>query len=234
MMRSVSSLLLSLALVPIAFAQQAKSSIAAADFARTQVAERLSREGYAADVQVLSSGKRGPSSDDTPSFSLRPIGGRWPRDRVPAVVDYWNAARNQRDSTTVWLSVNIPADVPVYARHHAPGEQLTDEAFATASLNLAALAHPSINTSFDLTKVRLRQSVREGQPALESHFEPLPDVQKNDRVTLTVESGAVRIQTPAKALQEGQTGDTVSVRIDAAQQTVQARVTAKGEVSLVH
>lgn len=200
-----------------------------AEFARAQVLARLQSEGHPARVSVI--GDRHPQSL-LGTATLRPIDGRWPRARVAAVVDVVESD-GTKASHTVWLAVEIPGEVLVYATAHYPGARLSIDQLGVRTTNLAAVTGTPIRPDSELADLRLARSVRAGQVAQVEQFERLPDVLRHQRVQLAVDRGAVSIRVWATAMQEGRIGDVVAVRAANATDNVEATVVAKGVLSLV-
>jgi flagella basal body P-ring formation protein FlgA len=63
-------------------------------------------------------------------------------------------------------------------------------------------------------------------------FEPVPDVDARQQVTVLVRYGAVRMQTRGTALSAGDAGQWVGVLATGADSPVQAQVTGKGVVEV--
>ncbi|WP_159671725.1 flagellar basal body P-ring formation chaperone FlgA [Andreprevotia sp. IGB-42] len=81
--------------------------------------------------------------------------------------------------------------------------------------------------------VRLARALRQGDYLDELAVKPVPAVMQGDRVALNVEQGAVRLQSLAVALADGDIGSVIQLRPVAGTEPVRARVSGKGQVILI-
>lgn len=80
---------------------------------------------------------------------------------------------------------------------------------------------------------RLTQSLRKGVPIRSDQVEVAPLVQRGDRVTLTLQSGALQIITSGEAKEDGHRGETIKVLNLDSKKTVFAEVAGAGDVRIV-
>lgn len=204
-----------------------------AEFVRQGVLAALASEGHRATVSVLGERSLSRTAPAFAGLKLRPLTGRWPRPRVAASVELLDAQQQPIAVRTVWLAVDIPTKAWVYAHSGHPGEPLNESSLVSRQVNLANIAGAPLTTAESTHGLQLRCAVRAGEVALSQHFEAVPDLHRNDAVTLTVDSGAVRLQTAATALESGRIGDVVSVRAANAIDSVHARIISNRLVQLV-
>lgn len=80
---------------------------------------------------------------------------------------------------------------------------------------------------------RLRKPLLAGQTLTVAHVEPVTAVTRGQLVDVTAGSGDLRIDAPARALQDGQVGDLIQVRLARAAAAVTGRVTGTGVVEVM-
>ena len=80
---------------------------------------------------------------------------------------------------------------------------------------------------------RLTQSLRKGVPIRSDQVEIAPLVQRGERVTLTLQSGALQIITSAEAKEDGHLGETIKVLNLDSKKTVFAEVAGAANVRIV-
>jgi flagella basal body P-ring formation protein FlgA len=86
---------------------------------------------------------------------------------------------------------------------------LTPELVAVEERNVATLKSPSWDGS---GAVRLVRGIGQGQVILAEDVEPMPLVQKGDKVTLVYEGGRIRLAVAGLAESDGVPGGQVTVR----------------------
>jgi len=207
---------------------------AVAEFARQKIADRLSSDGFDAEVAVIGRPSGGnPAAEGKLGMSMRPIDGRWPRARIAVVIELTDDAGNPVGTSTVWLAIDIPSGALVYAEAHRPGDRPTAAQMTERTINRAMVSGTPLASADALQGLRLQRSVRPGQVVLIEDFEQEPDVLRDDRVSLSIQTGGLSIHMSATALRDGRIGDIVDVRAERATASVRARIISKGVVSLV-
>lgn len=82
--------------------------------------------------------------------------------------------------------------------------------------------------SDDLAGRRLRVSLKKGQVLMRSSLESMPQVAKNQEISLRVVSGNISVETRAVALVDGEQGRVIPVRLLANNERLNATVEASG------
>lgn len=160
------------------------------------------------------------------------VDGVWPRRRVGVPVQVWLGERLMQ-SRMVWFTARWWHDVPVYSRNAQAGTSASSLETHVARTDLAGEveARKLAELRMPLTAgLRLRRTVRAGQPVLAGDFEPSPAVARQAQVMLAVRHGQVELKTPAIAQGDGEVGELIKVLPSGAAQWVRARVMARGEV----
>lgn len=159
--------------------------------------------------------------------------GPWPRSRVGIPV-HVNAEGSRPQSYLLWFSVRRWQEVPVYTVDARAGDDLVRVRTHVQRQDMARFGNAMLLTEqvSGVEPLRLKRSVRAGQPALRDDFEAAPPVARQKDVLLTVSQGPVRLQTRAMAQRDASVGELVRVLPSGSNQWVQARVTGPGEVNL--
>jgi flagella basal body P-ring formation protein FlgA len=155
--------------------------------------------------------------------------GRWPRSRVAVPIQVQVNGRTVR-TTSIWFAVSAEHSTIVFADDLAQGIQAAQVRTRSASIDLAAVDGSPVTSIAQVAGERLKHRVQAGAPVLAEDFEPVPDVDRQQAVTVVVDSGAVRLQTGGTALTAGNTGQRVRVLAHGADAPVMAEVTARGVV----
>lgn len=190
---------------------------------RTTMADRLAAMGSVAEVHVS-----GRIADQwLPPGELEitagEVAGRLPRSRVGVPVSLSVDGRIVRSLTT-WVEMRESRTVLTYslpyARHHAGGSMQ----WQLAAVDMTCCPGDVATSPEQVSGLRISRAVREGQPVLLADFETVPEVQAQQRITIEVHSGAVRLQTAGTALRDGRIGDHVTVQPDHSRQQLLSRV----------
>jgi flagella basal body P-ring formation protein FlgA len=75
-----------------------------------------------------------------------------------------------------------------------------------------------------LRELRALRPLRPGEPLTAANAKPLAAVSRGDWVTLRSDSGALHLESRAEALQDGEIGQVVRVRVPRGSEALQARV----------
>lgn len=190
---------------------------------RTAMADRLAAQHSTAEVYVS-----GRIADQwLPQGALEiaagEVAGRLPRSRVGVPVNLSVNGQVVR-SLTAWVEMREPRTVLTYAvpyvRHHA-GESMQ---WQLASVDMTCCPGEVATSAEQVSSMRITRAVREGNPVMLSDFETVPEVQAQQRITIEVVRGAVRLQTAGVALRDGRIGDRVAVQPDHSRQPLRSRV----------
>lgn len=155
--------------------------------------------------------------------------GRWPRSRVAVPVQIQINGRTVR-TAVVWFAVHAEHSAWVYANDAAAGTPFTRINTRPGSIDLASSEDAPVQSLDRLAGERLSHRVQAGTPLVQGDFEVIPDVDRQQSVTVVVDSGAVRLQTRGTALTAGNAGQAVQVLARGADAPVTAEVMAKGVV----
>lgn len=159
------------------------------------------------------------------------IAGRWPRARVGVPVQLRVDGAVAR-SLTVWVESQDLRDVPTYRADYPARRAGEGIALATTQVDMNCCAGNALESIDAVQSLRLKRSVRAGQPAMAADFESIPDVQARQPVRIDVARGAVRLSVPGVALRDGRIGERIPVRADDGERTVVSRVTGKQKVQV--
>lgn len=146
-----------------------------------------------------------------PQLTVDSPAGNWPRARAAVTVE---CRANDRAKATrnVWIAARWWQDSAVYVQAFAAGTAASELRTTSARVDFARYAGAAAAASDLPEGLRLRQPVRAGQPVLDRDFEPVPDVQPRQRVTVEVQRGDVRLSAVGRALGEGFIGDVIAVQ----------------------
>lgn len=175
----------------------------------------------AAGVSVAAGTVRLVARDPGPETVLRPRVALW----VDVLV-----------SGVVRTSVLVPLELHAFQSAWVAVQDLP----AGTRLSRALLRHEEIDLTLagasawrgDPEGQVLRTPIRAGRCVPESQVATAPAVARGDRVVLVHRLGAVEVQARADALQDGDPGQHVQVRVDGAHGAVMARVVEAGKVEL--
>lgn len=179
--------------------------------------------GKPEDVQVLAG---------TLALKTHKPEGRWPRARVGVPVDVVVNGQVMR-SATVWFAVSVQREVPTYAADAPIGAAGAGMKFVPHDVDVAILRGDIVNDPHQLDGMRLRHAVLAGSPVLLEDFERVPDVDRQQRVSVLASYGVIKLQAKGTAMGRGNVGDTVWVQVDGAEAPVHARVTSQGVLQVV-
>lgn len=156
--------------------------------------------------------------------------GRWPRSRVavPVQVQVGQAQK----TVTVWFAVKATRELTVYAVDAVQGTGFESLQTRQGDADVAQLQGHPVDATAAMKDRRLRRAMLAGLPVLEEDFEPVPDVDTRQQVTVLVRYGAIHVQTSGTALGKGGVGEMVAVLAAGADSPVQAKVTGKGVVEV--
>lgn len=227
---SVLALLLSTPMLPAHAAVQTVPAARIVAAARQALAHLPIRHATQVDAHVVGR----PTDAVVQAGSLEIMAdapaGRWPRARVAVPVRLRIGGHTVR-TETVWFAIAALRPVATYAEDAALGTPASHVRVSRKTRDVASLhGHPVEPDA--VAGQRLRHAVAAGAPLLAEDFEPVPDVDARQQVTVLVRYGAVRLRTRGTALSSGDAGQTVSVLADGAEGPVQAKVTAKGVVQI--
>ncbi|MBE1162731.1 flagellar basal body P-ring formation chaperone FlgA [Dyella acidiphila] len=211
---------------------QTVASARIVDAARVELDSCLGDDKALAQVEVVGKPEDVQLLAGSVTIKARKPEGRWPRARVGMPVDISVNGQLMR-SATVWFAVSVHHDVPGYAADAAMGTVASALKFTPHDADVATLQGPVVTDSQQVQGMRLRHAVLAGSPVLLEDFEHIPDVDRQQRVDVSASYGVIKLQTKGTAIGRGNTGDTVLVLVDGAEEPVHARITDKGVVQVV-
>lgn len=192
----------------------------------------LGRDHERVELQVSASAPTRASLRTGESARVRPI--RW--TGLPA------------RRMTVWLDVvshgrvvrAVPVEIEVHA-WAAAWQATADLRPAATAVNEGHLTKAWVDmTTIDvapwrgeLDGRRLRKPLLAGQVLTVAHLERVTAVTRGQRVDVKASSGELQIDAQAQALQDGQVGDLVQVRVSRSAAAVTGRVVGSGTVEVV-
>jgi flagella basal body P-ring formation protein FlgA len=200
--------------------------------ARTQIDAQLAGDRAAAVVTVLGAPEDVVVVPGKVTLKAHALTGRWPRARVGVPVDVSVNDRVVR-SATVWFALSVHRSVLTYSADAAIGTSATSLKLAPQDIDVAAVQGELPQGPHDMDGLRLRRPVLAGSIVVREDFEPMPDVDRQQRVQVMVALGAIHLQARGTSNGKGNAGDIVPVLVDGAEAPVHARITDKGVVEVV-
>lgn len=188
---------------------------------------RLDAEGSTARLQPASRIADLALPEGEVSFDVGRVAGRWPRAAAGVPVRIAVDGRTVR-RLTVWMNASDPRAVLGYAQDFAVGTVAPQAVPAT--VDMVCCTGTPVASEGELRGMRLRRDAHAGAPVLREDLEPTPAISARQTVSMAVQRGAIRIVTPATALQDGALGQRIAVRPAQSRHAVQARIVAAGEV----
>ncbi|HEY4145293.1 flagellar basal body P-ring formation chaperone FlgA [Pinirhizobacter sp.] len=163
------------------------------------------------------------------TYHAMPIQGKFPRARLTVMVQVC-APNHGCKAQAVGFALTAHAETLVYtdsAASHTPGSLLVIE---PGTVDVVAMHGAPLASRDAVRDMRLRRAVRAGGAASLEDFEPVPDVDDRQRVTLVAEAGAITIESSGTAMRSGNRGDQVPVQVAGATEPVRGVVTGRGVV----
>jgi flagellar basal body P-ring formation protein FlgA len=200
--------------------------------ARTQIDAQLGSERGAAQVTVVGAPEDVTVPEGAITLGLRPLTGRWPRARIGVPVDIYVDGQVVR-SATVWFALRLHRQVLGYAADVPLGTPAASLKLVPCDVDVAAVQGELVRDPHEVQGMRLRRAVLADAIVLREDFERIPDVDRQERVQVTVALGSIQMQAKGTAMAKGDTGEIVPVLIDNAEAPVHARITEKGVVEVV-
>lgn len=165
-----------------------------------------------------------------PDVAVARWDGPWLRSRVGVPVQV--RVGDRQTTATVWFAVTAPSSGELYADGFRRGESAERLVYRTGPVDLARQEGLRTANPASLTGMRLRRTVRAGDPVLASDFEPTPLISARQTVRVLATRGAVRLSVPAQALADGDAGQTIPVLPTSATSPIRARVVSSEVVTL--
>lgn len=134
-------------------------------------------------------------------------------------------------NTAVRGELEAIAPVVIAAGELRRGTILAQSDLNVAELDLAGIRNPCSDPA-ELIGKKLKRSVRLGDPIDRQMVEFPPVIKRGELVTLTARKGALVLSATGVAREDGNAGETITVRNNASQKDVQARVVSPGAVDV--
>ncbi|WP_284320500.1 flagellar basal body P-ring formation chaperone FlgA [Dyella acidisoli] len=202
------------------------------DAAQTEIDACLGNDKTSAQVTVVGKPEDVQVLAGVLALKARKPEGRWPRARVGVPVDVVVNGQVMR-STTVWFAISVQHEVPTYAADAPIGAVAAGMKFVPHDADIAGLQGDIVNDPHQLDGMRLRHAVLASSPVVLEDFERIPDVDRQQRVSVLASYGVIKLQAKGTAIGRGNVGDTVLVQVDGAEAPVHARVTSQGVLQVV-
>lgn len=155
------------------------------------------------------------------------------KGRVPVNVALYKGDRLlHRGIVSPYLRVS--RKVVVARRDLTRGEILTESNVMLASKDATRLARDVHFEPAATLGLRLRRSLRQGDAVRSGQIEPVPLVERGDRVMLVLEAGGLQIQAAARAKQKGAVGEWIRVLNLDSKREILGQVGADGKVRIDH
>jgi len=200
--------------------------------ARAQLMTRLGGDANVAQVSLVGTPEDVMVLPGKLTLTARPPTGRWPRSRISVPVDIAVNGQIVR-SATVWFALSLHHDVLNYVADTPLGTVASSLKFVPHDQDVAVVQGGLVTDASQLNGMRLRHPVSAGSAVVREDFEPIPDVDRRERVEVDAAFGSIHMQTKGTAIGPGNAGDTVSVLVDGGETPVDARITNKGVVEVV-
>lgn len=222
-------LLLGTLVLPLAHAGslQVVTSKRIIQVATAAVKQGLARGFVRTDIRVIGR----PGNLTLPKGRLKIEAGTiptpWPRARLALPVRLIVNGRVLQVAT-VWFAIQAFQKGLVYA--HAAGARTPTAKLQVRQSLVDATGGALLETLSGIRNERLKHSVRVGEAVRIRNFEPIPDVDAQERVRVEIQRGPILIQAIGTALASGMKGTLIPVLLRGATRPFQARVIGKGEV----
>jgi flagella basal body P-ring formation protein FlgA len=200
--------------------------------ARTQIDTRLAGDRATAAVTVIGAPEDVVVVPGKVTLKVHALTGRWPRARVGVPVDI-SVNDHMVRSATVWFALSVHRSVLTYTADAAIGTSAASLKLASQDAGVASVQGELPQSPHDVDGMRLRRPVLAGAVVVREDFEPMPDVDRQQRVQILVALGAIHLQARGTSNGKGNTGDIIPVLVDGAEAPVHARITDKGVVEVV-
>jgi flagella basal body P-ring formation protein FlgA len=157
--------------------------------------------------------------------------GRWPRSRVAVPVHIYVDGGVVR-SVALWFRVEAWRDGWALSADAPAGTSAGSLRWLQKKVDVATLRETPLQSSEQVTGMRLRRTLRAGTALMLEDFEGVPDVEPRYPVQIDLQYGSIHLHGKGVALASGSKGDTVLVRLDHSDAPVRARVVGPREVEV--
>jgi flagella basal body P-ring formation protein FlgA len=183
---------------------------------------------------------------DIPTWVLEPrIGARQlqrlPQDTPARVQVARVAARSAvkvvwespvRTTATVWFAAHGLRPVVIARQAATVGSALEAAGAAVQEVDILPLSCNPLVSPDELQGMRTKVALRSGDVICKERVEPQPAVARGDEVVVVSTAGSVSVTARALAQSDGEVGERLKVRNPRSRDVYEAKVTAKGMVSV--
>jgi flagella basal body P-ring formation protein FlgA len=201
--------------------------------ARASIEARLGAMADEASLEVTGR-PAGPwaAMDARTVFRAVPVVGRFPRERFTVDVALVRAGVVVGKATVVF-ALRLPSQAWVYGHDGHTHDDVDALALERRTVDAAGARSGFVTDPASLDGLRLKRSVRQGQPVSMADFERVPDVDNRQAVRLRASFGDIVLESAGTALRAGNRGDVVTVQIAGGTTPVKATVIERGVAELV-
>ena len=128
---------------------------------------------------------------------------------------------------------HVMIDVPVLNRRMMPSEVIRATDLTWVKMRSGAMLANHATLLEDVLGRTPKRPLLGGQPIRQADVGPFTLVQRNESVTMTIRTTSMTLTVQGKALDDGVEGQTIRVQNPKSNRTVEGRVTAPGEVTVV-
>jgi flagella basal body P-ring formation protein FlgA len=135
---------------------------------------------------------------------------------------------------TIWAKVNVTVRQPrvIALSDLLPGKPISNGQIKFEVSDVFPSQQPMAERVEDVAGRYPRAIIRAGAPVRSDALEPPRDVRQGETVSVDVISGGMRLQLTGHAESSGSIGDTITVQNPTSQKKFQAKIEAKGRVSV--
>jgi flagella basal body P-ring formation protein FlgA len=135
---------------------------------------------------------------------------------------------------TIWAKVNVTVRQPrvIALSDLLPGKPISNGQIKFEISDVFPSQQPMAERVEDVAGRYPRAIIRAGAPVRSDALEPPKDVRQGESVSVDVISGAMRLQFTGSAESSGTIGDTITVQNPTSHKKFQAKIEAKGRVSV--
>jgi flagella basal body P-ring formation protein FlgA len=183
--------------------------------------------------QVTFSGFRTPEVISMPrgelTYQVKALGRRDYLGEVSLLLTFFVDGVRQR-SVHISGQVDVMQEVLVARQDLKRHQEIRPEMVALEAKNMAGVPATALTEVSAAMGMQTRQPIRAGEAILPRMLKGKPVVQRGDRLALVAESGNLKVETVARALEDGYQGEQVRVVNSASGKEVYGRVVGPRQV----
>ncbi|MDQ3286705.1 MAG: flagellar basal body P-ring formation chaperone FlgA [Pseudomonadota bacterium] len=196
---------------------------------RAEMLKRLQAIDSAAEVHVAGRVDDQWLPNGSIEITAGEVAGRFPRSRIGVPVSLQVDGRHVR-SLTAWVEIREPRMVMTYSAAYARHHEGASMHWEPASVDMTCCPGDVATSSSQVEDLRVTRAVRPGQPVMLADFESMPEIRAQQRVTIEMVRGPVRLQAEGIALADARVGEVVAVRPDHSTATLDSRAVSINKV----